>query len=97
MIATTAIERLLNALPDLTLAVPREELQWRPGPFHRALVTLPATFSPSPATRMAAALQSRASVPDAEQPMAVAPSVPMRREPGRKRGFWSSFLDVFRV
>ncbi|MCX2925067.1 cytochrome P450 [Streptomyces sp. NEAU-W12] len=97
VIATTAIERLLNALPDLALAVPQEELQWRPGPFHRALVALPATFSPSPATRMAAALQSRASTPGAEQPRAVAPSAPARQESGRKKGFWSSFLDVFRV
>lgn len=97
VIAITAIERLLNALPDLTLAVPQEELQWRPGPFHRALVTLPATFSPSPATRMAAALQHRAASAGAEQPLPVAQAAPARRESGRRKGFWSSFLDVFRV
>ncbi|GGW46688.1 cytochrome P450 [Streptomyces griseoloalbus] len=97
VIATTAIERLLNALPDLTLAVPGEELQWRPGPFHRALVSLPVTFSPTPATRMVAALQDRAAVGGAQQPLPAAASAPVRQESARKKGFWSSFLDIFRV
>ncbi|MFI1420940.1 cytochrome P450 [Streptomyces sp. NPDC020731] len=95
VIATTAIERLLNALPDLTLAVPEKDLQWRPGPFHRALVALPVTFSPTPATRMAAALQDRAAAPGAQQPLPA--SAPVRQEPARKKGFWSGFLDIFRV
>lgn len=97
VIATTAIERLLNALPDLALAVPEKDLQWRPGPFHRALVALPVTFSPTPATRMAAALQDRAAAPGAQQPLASPASAPARQEPARKKGFWSSFLDIFRV
>ncbi|GAA2561788.1 MULTISPECIES: cytochrome P450 [Streptomyces] len=97
VIATTAIERLLNALPDLTLAVPEKDLQWRPGPFHRALVALPVTFSPTPATRMAAAIQNRSSAPGAEQPLPAASSAPVRQESARKKGFWSSFLDIFRV
>ncbi|CAM5258648.1 Cytochrome P450 OS=Streptomyces griseomycini OX=66895 GN=FHS37_003125 PE=3 SV=1 [Streptomyces griseomycini] len=97
VIASTAIERLLNALPDLVLAVPEEDLQWRPGPFHRALVALPVTFTPTPATRMAAALQNRAPAPDAEQPFPVAASAPVRQDPARRKGFWSSFLDIFRV
>ncbi len=46
IIASVAIERLLDRLPDLELAVPVEELQWRPGPFHRALTALPARFPP---------------------------------------------------
>ncbi|GAA1350515.1 cytochrome P450 [Streptomyces beijiangensis] len=67
LIAITAIERLTSHLGDLELAVPREQLQWRPGPFHRALTHLPARFtpitpqktgvtpwsSPSPSTRQA--------------------------------------------
>ena len=97
VIATTAIERLLNALPDLALAVPEKDLQWRPGPFHRALVALPVTFSPTPATRMAAALQDRAAAPGTQQPLASSASAPARQEPARKKGFWSSFLDIFRV
>lgn len=98
VIATTAIERLLNALPDLALAVPEKDLQWRPGPFHRALVSLPATFSPTPATRMAAALQERATAPGAQQqPLPSSASAPARQESARRKGFWSNFLDIFRV
>ncbi|MYW18539.1 cytochrome P450, partial [Streptomyces sp. SID2955] len=97
VIAVTAIEKILNALPDLTLAVHEKELQWRPGPFHRALVELPVAFSPTPATRVAAAVQGR-SVPAAtEQPLPTAPTAVTRPEPARRKGFWSTFLDLFRV
>ncbi|MFE1930113.1 cytochrome P450 [Streptomyces sp. NPDC059474] len=44
VIAAVAIEKLLDRLPDLELAVPAEELEWRPGPFHRALAALPVRF-----------------------------------------------------
>jgi cytochrome P450 len=44
LIATTAIEILLDRLPDLQLAVPAPQLEWRPGPFHRALMALPVRF-----------------------------------------------------
>ncbi|MBF6348517.1 cytochrome P450 [Nocardia flavorosea] len=43
-----AIDLLLDALPELELAVPAAELGWRPGPFHRALAALPVVFPPSP-------------------------------------------------
>ncbi|MDT0318197.1 cytochrome P450 family protein [Streptomyces millisiae] len=46
MIAATAIDRLTSWLVDITLSVPYEELSWRPGPFHRGLVALPARFTP---------------------------------------------------
>ncbi|MGV9678801.1 cytochrome P450 [Nocardia sp. NPDC003482] len=46
-IAQDAIDQLLDALPDLTLARPLAELHWRPGPFHRALTALPVTFTPA--------------------------------------------------
>ncbi|HSA48894.1 MAG TPA: cytochrome P450 [Yinghuangia sp.] len=46
LIASVAIERLLDRLPDLELAVPADQLRWRPGPFHRALAELPVTFPP---------------------------------------------------
>ncbi|MEU7411255.1 cytochrome P450 [Streptomyces sp. NPDC042638] len=97
VIAVTAIEKILNALPDLTLAVHEKELEWRPGPFHRALVALPVAFSPTPATRMAAAVQGRSVSAAAEQPLPAAPTASARQEPVRKKGFWSTFLDVFRV
>lgn len=97
VIAVTAIEKLLNALPDLTLAVHEKELEWRPGPFHRALATLPVAFSPTPATRMVSALQGRTVPAAAEQPLPTAPTAASRQEPARKKGFWSNFLDIFRV
>ncbi|MDX2709007.1 cytochrome P450 [Streptomyces sp. PA03-6a] len=49
LIATVAIEKLLDRLPDLELAVPAEEIVWRPGPFHRALAALPVRFPPAAA------------------------------------------------
>ncbi|MEU1853845.1 cytochrome P450 [Streptomyces sp. NPDC019990] len=46
LIATEAIERLTQWLPDLEPMLPRERLTWRPGPFHRSLTALPVRFSP---------------------------------------------------
>ncbi|MFE0377204.1 cytochrome P450 [Streptomyces inhibens] len=46
LIATTAIERLTAWLSDIELAVDAGELEWRNGAFHRALVALPARFTP---------------------------------------------------
>ena len=46
LIASAAIEKLLDTLPEMELAVPAAQLEWRPGPFHRALVALPVRFPP---------------------------------------------------
>ncbi|MGY1436307.1 cytochrome P450 [Streptomyces reniochalinae] len=46
LIASTAIERLTAWLSDIRLTVTYDELKWRPGPFQRGLVALPARFSP---------------------------------------------------
>ncbi|WP_189151435.1 cytochrome P450 [Streptomyces lacrimifluminis] len=100
VIALTAIERILNALPDLTLAVPQDSLMWRPGPFHRALVALPVRFGPTPATRMTTALRNLTPAAAAEPVPRPAPQqtpAPAGRQEQRKKGFWSSFLDVFRL
>nr|WP_085997104.1 cytochrome P450 [Nocardia pneumoniae] len=48
LIAQDAIDQLLDALPEIRLAVPPSELTWRPGPFHRALSALPVVFPASP-------------------------------------------------
>ncbi|MFD4432037.1 cytochrome P450 [Nocardia sp. NPDC058497] len=48
LIVQDAIDQLLDALPELTLAVPAEELVWRPGPFHRSLAALPVEFPKTP-------------------------------------------------
>ncbi|SCD37953.1 cytochrome P450 [Streptomyces sp. OspMP-M43] len=46
VIARTALEELIDALTDLHLAVPAADIRWRPGPFHRALQSLPVRFTP---------------------------------------------------
>ncbi len=48
VIASIAIEKLLDRLPDTLLAVSAEKLKWRPTPFNRALASLPVRFAPMP-------------------------------------------------
>ncbi|MFJ9951351.1 cytochrome P450 [Kitasatospora sp. NPDC091207] len=45
IIVETAVETLLHRLPDLQLAVPPQDLAWRPSPWSRALVSLPVLYS----------------------------------------------------
>ncbi|MGP4113898.1 cytochrome P450 [Streptomyces sp. 4N509B] len=47
IIARTAIEVLLDRLPDIDLAVPADELTRRPSPFLRGLTRLPVRFTPT--------------------------------------------------
>ncbi|MFH8609542.1 cytochrome P450 [Streptomyces sp. NPDC018029] len=46
VIARTAVETLLERLPDLVLAVEPEELRWRPSIWMRGLTSLPVQFTP---------------------------------------------------
>ena len=48
LVVQDAIDQLLDALPEIQLAGPADELVWRPGPFHRATTALPVTFHKSP-------------------------------------------------
>ncbi|GGZ17747.1 cytochrome P450 [Streptomyces nitrosporeus] len=48
-VARTAIEVLLDRLPDIDLAVPAEQLTRRPSPWLRGLTDLPVRFTPTPA------------------------------------------------
>ncbi|MGW2332230.1 cytochrome P450 [Streptomyces sp. NPDC001700] len=48
LIASVAMEKLLDRLPDLALALPEDQLRWRPGIYQRGLTTLPVTFPPTP-------------------------------------------------
>lgn len=48
LIVQEAIDQLLDALPEIALAVPIEQLSWRPSTFHRAPVAIPVTFPPAP-------------------------------------------------
>jgi cytochrome P450 len=47
VVAQTAVEVLLDRLPDLTLAVPPQDLRWNPAIWVRGLATLPVTFTPA--------------------------------------------------
>ncbi|WSU70805.1 cytochrome P450 [Streptomyces sp. NBC_01102] len=97
LIALTAIEKILNVLPDVTLARPASEAEWRPGPFHRALVSLPVRFTPS-AMRHTPAIGQSASASLAVDRVGPAPVYREVTEPQKSsKGWWSSFLDVFRV
>lgn len=47
VMARTAVEALLERLPDVMLAVEPEQLTWRPSVWMRGLTTLPVSFTPS--------------------------------------------------
>ncbi|WP_054812713.1 cytochrome P450 [Nocardia arizonensis] len=47
LIAQSAIDQLLDVLPEITLDPTAGSPTWRPGPFHRALTTLPVVFPPA--------------------------------------------------
>lgn len=49
VIARTAIEVVLDRLPDIDLAVPADSLTRRPSPWLRGLTELPVRFTPTPA------------------------------------------------
>lgn len=48
-ITSIALSQLIHRLPDLELAVPRNQVRNRPGPYHHALAELPARFTPASA------------------------------------------------
>jgi cytochrome P450 len=47
IMARTAIEVLLDRVPDTQLARPASELRWRPSAWMRGLYSLPVTFTPT--------------------------------------------------
>ncbi|MET7451933.1 cytochrome P450 [Streptomyces sp. NPDC005574] len=94
MIAVTAVESLLNRLPDLEVRVPFKSLTWAPTPWSRSLVTLPVRFTPRTVTS-AASEPARTAEP---QPPASAGQRP-GTAPGRvtpaapqAKGLFSRFL-----
>ncbi|MGN9813829.1 cytochrome P450 [Streptomyces sp. SD11] len=86
LIAAVAVEKLLDRLPDVRLAVPVEELEWRPGPFHRALTTLPVHFPPAPQSPKPHHTETPRRPP--LQPTAAPPPTQPRRRSGRIRSWW---------
>ncbi|MER5472426.1 cytochrome P450 [Streptomyces sp. NPDC002685] len=84
LIAAVAVEKLLDRIPDLELMVPVEKLEWRPGPFHRALAALPVSFPPaSAAGRPEGERQASAATFPAPAPEPAAPA------PDRPRSGWA--------
>jgi cytochrome P450 len=51
IISQTAVEVLLDRLPDVTLAVAADALVWRPSVWMRGLSALPVKFTPTYVTR----------------------------------------------
>jgi cytochrome P450 len=41
-----AVDQLFDRIGEVRLAIRPEQLKWRPGPFHRALVAMPVEFTP---------------------------------------------------
>lgn len=98
MIAVSAVESLLNRLPDVDLRVTFQELAWVPTPWSRSLVTVPVRFTPrmvTPSTAQANASGSRqAPTPydtTAQRPAAPR-SAPAHAASQSKGGLFSRFL-----
>ena len=51
MMASVAIEVLLDRLPDIELGAPKPTMSWRPGPYQRGLSALPVVFPAQPVRR----------------------------------------------
>ncbi|MFG2307366.1 cytochrome P450 [Streptomyces sp. NPDC048566] len=94
MIAVTAVESLLNRLPDVELRVPFKDLSWVPAPWSRSLVTVPVRFTPRQvpfaATPQAHTLPDRTPVAPAPQQPAGGPAA--HAAPQHKGGLFSRFL-----
>ncbi|MEU1274565.1 cytochrome P450 [Streptomyces sp. NPDC005799] len=95
MIAVTAVESLLNRLPDIEMRVPFKDLTWAPTPWSRSLVTLPVRFTPRTLRAAAAADPARAHTaqPTAAAPQRTATPTPQApKAPAQPRGLFSRFL-----
>ncbi|MEY9988960.1 cytochrome P450 [Streptomyces sp. V4I8] len=94
LIASTAVESLLNRLPDVELRIPFKDLAWAPTPWSRALVTVPIRFTPrtvQPAARSTAARPAQAAQPSSVPQPSPAPR-PAHAAPQHKSGLFSRFL-----
>lgn len=98
MIAVTAVETLLNRLPDVEMRVPFKTLAWAPTPWSRSLVTLPVRFTPrtvaSAATEPARpqAQASQQPTPGDQRSAARSSASTASAAPQSKGGMFSRFL-----
>ncbi|MFK0118985.1 cytochrome P450 [Streptomyces sp. NPDC090994] len=94
----TAVEALLNRLPDVELRVPFGDLPWVPAPWSRCLVTLPVKFTPRSAPSDAAAPAGPAgdrtahSSAQPQRAVAAATRTAAPAAPPRKGGLFSNFV-----
>ena len=91
LVAVTAVECLLNRLPDVEVRASFETLEWAPVPWSRVLLELPVSFTPSLPQSGPAAAEQQPSAPVPQQVHVPAP----RQESGkadRKGGLFSRFL-----
>ncbi|GEB54146.1 cytochrome P450 [Streptomyces cacaoi] len=91
LVAVTAVECLLNQLPDVEVCTPFDALEWAPTPWSRTLATLPVSFTPSIPDIGGGAAEQRPSAPVPEQ----VPMPAQRQETGKaekKGGLFSRFL-----
>lgn len=75
MLVSTAVESLLNRLPDIELRVPFKDLAWVPTPWSRSLVAVPVRFTPR---TVPSAAGSQSTAPGAARPaqQSAAPAQP---------------------
>ncbi|MEU8679287.1 cytochrome P450 [Streptomyces sp. NPDC048560] len=97
MIAVTAVETLLNRLPDVEMRVPFKTLAWAPTPWSRSLVTLPVRFTPRAVAAAAETAQPQAQAhqqpASGDQRSAARSSRPTApAAPQHKGGMFSRFL-----
>ncbi|MEV6505833.1 cytochrome P450 [Streptomyces sp. NPDC051642] len=96
MITATAVESLLNRLPDVEMRVPFKELSWVPAPWSRELVTLPIRYTPRAVpsaanTRSARPASAQVAPSPAGVPQPAVASRPAHAAPRPKGGMFSRF------
>ncbi|MEU9453626.1 cytochrome P450 [Streptomyces sp. NPDC048277] len=80
MIAATAVESLLNRLPDVEVRVPFKELAWVATPWSRSLVTVPIRYTPRTVPHAAG---NRPAAPSSGQPAQSSAALPQSVSAGR--------------
>ncbi|MGW1542047.1 cytochrome P450 [Streptomyces sp. NPDC002309] len=95
MIAATAVESLLNRLPDVEVRVPFKELAWVPAPWSRSLTAVPIRFTPravpsAAASATAAPLSGQPGRPSVAAPLP-APPRPGQDAAHHRGGLFSRF------
>ncbi|OIJ63685.1 cytochrome P450 [Streptomyces mangrovisoli] len=92
MIAVSAVEALLNRLPDIEMHLAFKDLDWVPAPWSRSLAAVPVRFTPR-SVRPAAA---QPGAPAAHAPAAASAATPWpgatAPKPQPKGGLFSRFL-----